>query len=135
MLASPNLEVLLSIASFALATAGIVVRFFFPAGPAKQTLLAALLIFIMLASGTLLRESWEVDRQIRTAADDMVRIIGNEKRTLEDILVGLRQPNYNTASAALDLLIEEERVGSEAIMVADDSEGEIRVRLYFVRTF
>lgn len=135
MLGSLSLELVLSIASFALAIAGLIIRFFLPDRPAKHTLIAAVLIFILLISSASLFNIWEENNAIQRAAEDIVRIIGNEKRTFEDILADFRQPDYKIISDALDLLIEEKRVGSKVLTFFIDEQNEGRVRLYFVRTF
>jgi len=125
----------LPVASFALAAGGLAVRFFAPSGPAKQTLIAAVLIFLLVTSGLLWRQDWEEKRQVREAADEIIRIVGNEKRTYEDILAGLRQPNYQVANGAIDLLVDEKRLGSEDATIIDKTDKPFRVRLYYVRSF
>jgi hypothetical protein len=129
------LESYLPIASFALAAGGLAVRLFLPSGPAKQTLIAAIMVFLLLASGLLWRKNWEAKQQVREVADEIIGVIGNEKRTYEEILSGLRKPNYQVASAAIDFLIEEKRLGSEDATIVDKSDEQFRVRLYFVRSF
>ena len=135
MLGGLSLELVLSIASFALAIAGLIVRFFLPDRPAKHTLIAAVLIFILIISSASLFKIWEEDKEIQSAAEDILRIIGNEKRTFEDILADFRQPDYKIISDALDLLIEEKRVGSKILTFSIDEQNGGRARLYFVRTF
>ena len=135
MLGSLSLELILSIASFALAIAGLAVRFFLPDRPAKHTLIAAVLIFILIISSASIFKIWEENKEIQRAAEDVVRIIGNEKRTLEDILADFRQPDYKIISDAIDLLIEEERVGSKVLTFSIDGQNKVRARLYFVRSF
>jgi hypothetical protein len=126
---------LLPVASFAIAAGALAVRLFVPSGPAKQTLITAALIFLLLTSGLLWQQQREETRRIRVAADEIVTVIGNEKRTYDEILSGLRLPSYRIANAALDLLVGEKRVGSEAASIIDKSNNSFRIRLYFVRTF
>lgn len=130
-----SIDTYLPLASFALAAGGLIVRFFVPSGPAKQTLIAAVLIFLLLASGLLWRKDWELRQQVNKVAEEIVQTIGNEKRTYEEILDGLRQPDYQVMRRAIDLLIREKRIGSEEITITSISEKQFRIRLYFVRTF
>ncbi len=124
------------IASFAIAAGGLAVRFFWPSGPARLTLIAALFIFLLLMSGGLWWQQWEEERRVRRAADEIVAIIGNEKRSYEEILSGLRLPNYRVANAAIELLIHQERIGSQGATIVDKKdEKPFLIRLYFVRTF
>jgi len=128
-------ESYLPVASFALAAGALAVRFLVPSGTAKQALIAALLIFLVIASGIQWRNDWKEKQQVREVAEEIVNIIGNDKRTFEDILTDFRQPNYQIASAAIDFLIEEQRIGSEAATIIDKSDRQYRTRLYFVRSF
>jgi len=130
-----SLGSLLPAASFAIAAGGLAVRLFWPSGPAKQTLIAASFIFLLLASGLLWRHQLQEERRARETGEDIVTIIGNEKRTYDEILSGLRQPDYRIANAAIDLLIGEKRIGSDGATCTDKSHNTFRVRLYFVRTF
>jgi hypothetical protein len=125
----------LPIASFALAASGLAVRFFMPSGPAKETLIGAVLIFLILGSGALWQSDRNRMRQVREIADEIVKVVGNEKRTYEEIIGGLRQPTYQLTNTAIDLLISENRLGSEAVTITDRADKEYRIRLYFVRTF
>ena len=125
----------LPVASFALAAGGLAVRFFAPSGPAKQTLIAAVFLFILVASGLLWQQDWEEKRQVQRAAIEIISIVGNEKRTYEEIVAGLRQPNYQVANRAIDLLIDENRLGSEEATIIDKTDRVFRVRLYYVRSF
>lgn len=129
------IDTYLPLASFALAAGGLVVRFFVPSGPAKQTLIAAVLIFLFLASGLSWRKNWELRKQVRKVAEEIVQTIGNEKRTYEEILDKLLQPDYQVMRRASDLLIREKRIGSEEITITSNSEKQFHIRLYFVRTF
>jgi hypothetical protein len=125
----------LPLASVAIAAGGLAVRFFWPSGPAKQTLIAACFIFLLLMSGLLWQQQCVQQRQMRRVANEIVTVIGNDKRTYDDILFGLRRPNYALANAAIDLLVDEERIGSEGTIIVDKSDRAFQVRLYFVRTF
>lgn len=127
---------LIPIGSFAIAAGGLAVRFFWPSGPAKQQLIAALFIFLLLMSAGLWWQQRKEENLIREAADEIVEIIGNEKRTYEEILSGLRLPNYEVANAAIELLLHQERIGSQSATVVDKSDARsFLIRLYFVRTF
>lgn len=125
----------LPVASFAIAAGGLAVRFFAPSGPAKQTLIAAVLLFLLVTSGLLWRQDWEEKGQVQKAAAEIVGIIGNEKRTYEEIVAGLRQPNYQVANRAIDLLIDENRLGSENATIIDKADKVFHIRLYYVRSF
>jgi len=72
-----------------------------------------ILVFIVLLPGTTMLQDWKKSKIIRKTAEDVVKIVGNKKRTFDDIISELRQPDYRIISQSLDLLIEEEQVGSE----------------------
>jgi hypothetical protein len=125
----------LPIASFALAASGLAIRFFFPSGPAKQQLIAAVLFFLVLTCGVLWQQDSEQRKKVRRAADEIVKVIGNDKLTYEEIIGSLRQPNYQVVNTALTLLIDEQRIGSEATTIIDKPPRPLRLRMYFVRSF
>jgi hypothetical protein len=126
---------LLPLASFAIAAGGLAVRFWWPAGPAKQILIAASFVFLLLASGFLWAQQRGQERQVRDTADEIVRFMGNEKRTYDEILMGLRRPNDRIVNLAVDFLIGEKRLGSEPTTIVDKSDNTFLIRRYFVRTF
>ena len=133
---------LLPVASFAIAAGGLAVRLFWPDGPAKRQLIVASFIFVVLASGLMWRQQREEEReareeesQVRKTADDIVRVIGSEKRTYEEILSGLRKPDYRIANEAIDLLVAEKDIGSELRTVAHKSGPSFLIRLYYKRAF
>ena len=125
----------LPIASFSLAAGGLAIRFFFPSGPAKQALIAAVLFFLALTCGVLWQQDCEQRKQVRRAADEIVKVIGNDKQTYEEIIGSLRQPNYQVVNIALTLLLDEQRIGSEDTTIIDKPSRPIRFRVYFVRSF
>jgi hypothetical protein len=133
----PDLSLLsyLPVASFALAASGLAIRFFFPSGSAKQTLIAAVLIFLFLTCGLLWQQDSAQRKQVRRAADEIVKVIGNDKRTYEEIVGSLRQPSYQVVTTALTLLIDEQRIGSEDTTIIDKPPRPLRLRVYFVRSF
>jgi beta-glucanase (GH16 family) len=47
----------------------------------------------------------------------------NEKRTYDEILIGLRRPNDRIVNLAIDFLISEKRIGSEPTTIADKSDN------------
>ena len=125
---------LVSVASFAIAAGGLAVRFFWPAGPAKQQLIAASFIFLLLVSGLLLWQQQKEKVEIRRTADDIVKVMGNGKCTYEDILSKLLHPNYQIANEAIDLLIDEKDIGSETFPIVESGESHL-IRLYYVRAY
>ena len=127
-------EAYLPLASFALAAGALAVRLIWRGGRARETLIAACLIFILLASGLHWRRTMEIRQHTRKVAEEIVKVIGNEKKTYEDILYGLRQPDSQVTMRALDLLIAQERVGSEPKTLIDKADNDFHIRLYFVRT-
>lgn len=135
MSASIPLLSYLPIASFALAAGGLAIRFFFPSGPAKQTLIAAVFIFLVLTCGVLWQQDFEQRKQVRRVAVEITNVIGNDKRTYEEIVGSLRQPDSRVVDDALTLLIDEQRVGSDDITITDKPPRPLRVRMYFVRSF
>ncbi len=127
---------LLPIASFSIAAGGLIIRLFWPEGPAKKHLIAACLIFLLATSGALWWQQRDEEARIRRVANDIVAIMGNETHTYDEIVLGLRDPDYRVVNAALDLLIGEQRIGSEGATINDKKDDRSRrVRLYFVRTF
>lgn len=127
---------LLPIASFSIAAGGLIIRLFWPEGPAKKHLIAACLIFLLATSGALWWQQRNEEAEIRRAANDIVALMGNETHTYDEIVLGLRNPDYRVFNAALELLIREQRIGSEGATITDKRDDRSRrVRLYFVRTF
>ena len=125
----------LPVASFALAAGALAVRFFVAAGTPKQVLITSALIFILLTSAILWRKEWQVKRQIRDVGAEVVAYIGNDKRSYDDVLVALRHRDSQIVTAALDYMVDHERVGSTHEIVTGPSGGSFRVRLYHVRSF
>ena len=134
MILDVSFESYLPIASFALAAGGLAVRIFVPSSPAKQTLLVAVLIFLVLSSGLQWHREWSRTQQVRAVAEEIIKVVGNEKRTYEDVSARLRKPDYQLITAAMDLLIAEERLGSEPATIIDKADKPFRARLYFVRS-
>ncbi len=135
-LGETSLLTYIPVASFALAAGGLFVRFFFPTGPARQTLIAAVFVFLMVASGLVWRQEQDCKKQIGEIAVEIVRLLGNEKHTYEEIVAGLRNQTYYKTNAALDLLLREKRIGTEVPTIADrDSNRTYQITLFYVRTF
>ncbi len=127
---------LIPMASFAIAAGGLVVRLFWPDGPAKKHLIAACLLFLLVMAGALWWQQWDAEVKVREAADEIVANMGNATPTYDEILSGLRQPDYRVVNAAIELLIREKRIGSQPATIIDKKDDHpIVVRLYFVRTF
>lgn len=125
----------LPVASFALALGGLLVRFFVPAGPARQTAVAAVLIFLLLASALVWRRDQLCKQQIEQAAEEILRILGNQKLTYEQIILNTRNPTYFKLNAAIDVLFYQRRIGTEVVAVTDRDRGATyQISLFFVRT-
>jgi hypothetical protein len=124
----------LPIASFALAAGGLAVRFLVPSGPAKQTLIAAVLIFLVLGSGLMWQRDYARTRRVRAVAAEIIRVVGNEKRTVDDIMGRLRKPEYSLVVAAIDLLHEDALLGSDTVTIIDKADNRFPIRLYYVRS-
>jgi len=124
----------LPIASFALAAGGLAVRFLVPSGPAKQTLIAAVLIFLVLGSGLTWQRDYARTRRVRAVAAEIIRVVGNEKRTVDDIMGRLRKPEYSLVVAAIDLLHEDALLGSDTVTIIDKADNRFPIRLYYVRS-
>jgi hypothetical protein len=123
----------LPVASFSLAAGGLAVRFFLPTGPAKQTLIAAVLIFLLISSGILWWENYENNTRIQQFAKEIVQVIGNDKLTYKDIVGGTRQPDYRLINAAIELLLKEKRIGSGPLLVTDKQNKMHGLWVYYVR--
>lgn len=131
----PSILAYLPVASFAIALGGLLVRFFIPVGPARQTAIVAALLFLMLASAVVWRQDHQCKQQIEQVADDVVRILGNRKLTYEQIVANIRNPTYLKINAGIDLLIQQERIGTELATVTDrDTGNAYQVTLFYVRT-
>ena len=124
----------LPIASFALAAGGLAVRFLWPHGPAKQVLIAAVFIFLVLSSGLIWQRDHARTRQVHMVAAEIIRVVGNEMRTVDDIMGRLRKPEYSLVVAAIDLLHEDERLGSDTATIIDKADNQFTIRLYYVRS-
>lgn len=136
MLNESSLLGYLPVASFAIAAGGLGIRFLLPTGPARQHLIAAALIFLLLASALVWRQEHACRRQISEVATDIVHLLGNNKRTYDEIVGGLRNQVFYKTNAALDLLIRQERVGTEVVAIVDrDTAKTYQITLFYVRTF
>lgn len=125
----------LPIASFAIALAGLLVRFLIPGGPARQTALAAALLFLVLVSAVTWQQDNRCREQVEQTADDVVRILGNQKLTYEQIVANTRNPTYFMINAGIDLLLRQKRVGTELATFTDRDSGKAyQITLFFVRT-
>lgn len=127
---------LIPLASFSIAAGGLAVRLFWPEGTAKKHLIVACLVFLLLTSASLWWRQFDEQVRIRKAAGEIMAVMGNETRTYEEILLGLRQPEYRIVNAAIGLLHREQRIGSDTVPIIDKNDDRHRlVRLYFARAF
>ena len=126
----------LPLASFALSVGALVAKFYEKSAGAIAQLGTALILFLIFASATtgiiLFRERSHTE----ALADEVVVIIGNHKKTYDEILTEVKNPNRASLAIALELLDSEKRIGTEiATFVAKEDEKTYRVRTYYVRTF
>ncbi len=125
----------LSIASFALAVGALLARFREKDGGAKTQLVAALLVFVILASGATAGVVIGERSRTRALADEVVKVIDNQKMTFDDILSQVKDPDRTALSAALGLLDAQQRIGSVITPLSEADGTSHRVRTYYVRTF
>lgn len=133
---SSPLIALLPIASFAIAAGGLAVRFLLPTGPAKQHLIAAVLVFLVVGSLFVWLQDRACTAEAKQLSGRVIETLRNEKRTYEEIASLVRHPEYSKLTRALDQLWREKRIGMEAISVQDRDSGKTYlVTVYYVRTF
>jgi hypothetical protein len=130
-----TLEPYLSVADLALAAGGLAVELIVRDARARKHLVATILIFLALSCALQWGEQRSREAQVLAYAKEIVDNLGDQKRTYDDIVAALRLPDYRLASAALDLLITEGRLGSEETTISVEAGKQLHVRLYFVRTF
>lgn len=127
---------LLPIASFGLAVGALASKFSQKDKGAKAHLLTALLIFVVLGTGSTVFFNWLERTKTATLAEEVVTVIGNQKRTYDEILSDLKNPDRQALNAALDGLDEEKRIGSQVPSITDKADDRVfRVRVFYVRTF
>jgi hypothetical protein len=125
----------LPLASFAIALAGVLVRLSPFSQSAKAHILSACLVFLLLSSGLIWFEQNREQRQILKTAVEIRSVIGNDKKTYDEISSSLRRPNYIVAERAVEKLLSEGWIRSELVEVSDKTAVAHRVRLYFVIRF
>jgi len=124
----------LPIASFALAAGGLAVRLWWRDESARQALIVTIFIFLVVSSVLIWQRDYARTRQIRAVAAEIIRVVGNEKRTVDEIMGRLRKPEYSLVVAAIDLLHEEERLGSDTTTIIDKADNQFTIRRYYVRS-
>jgi hypothetical protein len=129
-----SLEAYFAAADFALATGGIAIDMLVRPPRAKRRLIVTVLVFLVLSCGLQWEQEWSRRRQVRIVADEIVGVLGGEKRTYDDIADSVHEPDRRLVDAALDLLLKEKRLESEETTITDKADEQFRVRLYFVRS-
>ncbi len=139
---SISLETLLSIASFSIAFGGLIVGVFFRAGPKKGDphkkieLLLAVLFLVILFTGVLLYRVYQHERRIESISVEILKIIGNEKKTTLQIQKGLLGVfNYVEANEAIGLLIRKNLIRPVTLELQDRSGEWYEVQAFWVRSF
>lgn len=131
-----TLLVFLPIASFALAVGTLVARIKLQEKGARPHLVTALIVFAGVASLATVLVLYAERLRIARLADDVVTVIGNSRKTYDEILIEVKSPAGASLPVALDLLDKEQRIGSQVSTITSKADDkEYRVRIYFVRTF
>ena len=131
-----QLQVLLPIASFALAVGTLVSKYRQDRRGAKSHFLTALIIFLVLGTGATATTTWLEWSRLNSLSDEVVNIIGNEQKTYDEILAQVRRPERSSLYRALDHLESQERIGAEVRAIINKADDRVSsVRLYSVRTF
>lgn len=124
---------LLAIGSFSIAIAGLLIRIFYPSGPKKETLIITVIAFLVLLSGITLWERSLYNRRVEGVATEIVKIIGNEIMTFDQVHEALYKVDFAVANEAIDKLIGNNRLGYRLLELRDDFGNRFRTRGYFVR--
>ena len=77
----------LPIAGFAIAAGGLLVRLFAPAGPARETLIVASLIFLLLGAAFTWQKNRVKNQLVKDTASQIIQIIGNDKKTYDSTAI------------------------------------------------
>ena len=85
------------------------------------------------AGSMVLWEKYQRSEHLETVSAKIITVIGNERRTTDEILESLFPENFDTVTESLGLLLRQERVQNSVIETVDKAGLSHRVRVYFVR--
>lgn len=116
----------LSVGVFALALKGIERRWLVLIG-----LITA--VAFVSAGSMVLWEGHERSQHLQTVSSKILTVIGDGRRTTDEILESLFPENFDTVTESLGLLLREEKVQNKVIETVDKAGLSHSVRVYFAR--
>jgi len=95
-------------------------------------LVACLVAFVATGSASV----WQTHQRsihVREVSEEILRILGKEAKSIDQLQEGLPFEGFGTVSEALAVLVKANKVGHRVVEVRDDADLRYRARLYFVR--
>lgn len=123
---------LLSVASFSLALAGLLVRFIVPTPTAREHLASAALVFMVLALGLTTFHSARRAHDITQLGERIVVTLGNSEKTFDQVLAEVGYPELRLLSAAFESLAASGRLETRLETVRLTQRQSVQVRLWRV---
>ncbi len=123
----------LSIANFSLALAGLVVLSFISKPSAKKHLLAATLLFAVVALGINALYSARYAHEVRNLGGRIIDTLGNGEKTFDQVLIDLNNPDSKMCARAFALLDAEGRLDNRLEMVSLARQQTVLVRLWWAK--
>jgi hypothetical protein len=130
------MEQVISLVSFALGFAGFVGSLLSNSSSRTRfwviMLLACLVAFVATGSVSF----WQSHQRfvhVQTVSEEILRILGKEAKTIDQLHEGLMFEHFGTVSEALGELVKANKVGHRVVEVKDGADLPYRTRLYFAR--
>lgn len=128
---------ILPLLSFAFGFAGFVGGLLSPKYSAKtRSFLILLLAFLVAFVATGSASLWQAHQRsvhLQAVSEELLRILGNEAKTIDQLHEGLLFEDFATVTESLGMLVKLNKVGHRVIEMRDDANLRYLGRLYFVR--
>ncbi len=95
-------------------------------------LLTCLVAFVATGSASIW-QSHQRSAHLQGVSEEMLQILGNEAKSIDQLHEGLAFEDLGTVSEALALLVKSKKVGHRVVDVQDDANLQYRARLFFAK--
>jgi hypothetical protein len=122
--------------SFALGVAGFAAGLFPPRTARARIRSAALitgLVAFVVSGAAVLWEDYQRSNHIHGVAEQVIEVLGDEAKSIDQLHTALAYENLGTVSEAVALLVDQKKVGHRVVNVHDAANLEYQVRLFFVK--
>lgn len=126
----------LQIVSLALGVAAFAAGLFPPRSARARIRSAALitgLVAFVLSGAAVMWESYQRSSHINGVADQVVDILGDEAKSIDQLHTALAYENLSTVTEAVARLVDAKVVGHRVVNVRDGANLEYRVRLFYLK--